>query len=118
MKGRQDLKRRTLEFAVNAIGCSEAFPASEPGRIVRRQFIRSATSVGANYRAAQLARSKAEFIAKLQIALEEADESAYWLELASEAGLLNQELADQLRTEARELAAIFMSSLKTAKGIH
>jgi len=117
MKGRQDLRRRTLEFALSAIRCSDAFPGTEPGRIVRRQFIRSATSVGANYRAAQLARSKAEFIAKLQIALEEADESSYWLELAVESELLDQGQIGRIALEACELAAIFMSSLKTARGI-
>ena len=96
---------------------SDAFRESEAGRIARRQFIRCATSVGANYRAAQLARSKAEFIAKLQIALEEADETVYWLEVASRANLLDFDAIHDLMSEARELCAIFMSSLKTAKGI-
>ena len=118
IKERQDLRRRTLEFACSAVRCAELFSREEAGRIVRKQFLRSATSVGANYRAAQVARSKAEFVAKLQIALEEADESGYWLEPATETKLLDPQRVGEIRSEARELAAIFMSSLKTAKGMH
>jgi len=77
--------------------------------------MRSGTSVGANYRSACRGRSKAEFISKLGIALEEADESAYWLELVIESKLLKENLVESLLKEANELAAILLASIKTAK---
>ena len=90
-------------------------PSSDEARVIGRQLLRSATSVGANYRAACRARSRAEFIAKLGIVLEEADEAVYWLELLLETGILDHKRLDPLLREANELTSIFVSSLRTAK---
>jgi len=79
--------------------------------------LRSGTSVGANYRAACRARSRAEFVAKLGIVLEEADETVFWLELLPEGGIVKREKLDGLVKEAEELTSIFVTSLCTAKGI-
>lgn len=80
-------------------------------------MLRSGTSVGANYRAACRARSRAEFVAKLGIVLEEADETVFWLELLPEGGIVKREKLDGLVKEAEELTSIFVTSLCTAKGI-
>lgn len=84
--------------------------------LIRRQLFRSGTSVGANYRAACRGRSKADFIAKLGVVLEEADESLFWLEILTEAGIVKRETAAPLLKEANELVAIFVASLNTARG--
>jgi four helix bundle protein len=85
------------------------------GQIISRQLLRSATSVGANYRAACRAQSRAEFAAKLSIVVEEADETLYWLELLKESGFIQPERLRELIKEADELVAIATSSRKTAK---
>jgi four helix bundle protein len=90
-------------------------PSSQEGRTITRQLLRSATSVAANYRAVCRARSRADFISKLGIVLEEADESLFWLELLVDAGLLQSEEAKMPLCEANELVAIFVTSLRTAK---
>jgi four helix bundle protein len=113
----QDLKARTKQFALRILRLYRALPAKEEARIVGRQVLRSGTSVGANYRAACRARSKAEFISKLGIVLEEADETVFWLELLLEGGIVKHEKLDALLKEAQELTSIFVSSLCTAKGI-
>ncbi|MGA2467480.1 MAG: four helix bundle protein [Thermodesulfobacteriota bacterium] len=84
------------------------------GRVIGKQLIRSGTSVGANYRSACKGRSKAEFAAKLGIVEEEADETAYWLELIVEGGLLEKNLVEPLLKEANEIVAIMASSRKSA----
>ena|SRR3972149_9116589 len=109
-----ELKSRTKRFGLDVIRFIEILPKGETSYVIRRQLLRSATSVGANYRAACRGRSKAEFIAKLGIAIEEADESIYWLEMLIEAGLIKQELASNLIEEANQLVAIFTASQKTA----
>lgn len=93
----------------------DALPKTTAGRAIGNQLIRSGTSVGANYRAACRSRSKAEFIAKIGTVTEEADESAFWLELIMEGGLLKPELVFPLHKEAEELTAIFTASGRTAK---
>ena len=93
----------------------DALPRTITGRAIGNQLIRSGTSVGANYRAACRGRSKAEFIAKIGTVAEEADESAFWLELIRDGGLLTFELVSQLHQEAEELTAIFTASGRTAK---
>ncbi len=111
----EDLKIRTKRFAVDIVRLAEALPATRTGQILSKQIIRCATSVGANYRAACKARSRADFISKLCIALEEADETGYWLEVMGE---LNSNAAEKNRRyleEASELTAIFTSSIKTTK---
>jgi four helix bundle protein len=90
-------------------------PRSLAGQIIGRQLLRSATSVGANYRAACRAQSRAEFAAKLSIVVEEADESLYWLEILSESGLVKPERLRELIKEADELVAIATRSRKTVK---
>jgi len=112
---KEDLKLRTKQFALRAMKLTEALPQTQSGRVIGNQLIRSDTSIGANYRSACRGRSKAEFISKLGIALEEADESAYWLELIIESKLLKKDLVESLLGEANELAAILFTSIKTAK---
>jgi four helix bundle protein len=87
-----DFKKRTKQFALRILKLVEALPNTVAGRTIGVQLVRSGTSVGSNYRAACRGRSKAEFIAKLGIVEEEADESAYWLELIIEGALLNPPL--------------------------
>ncbi|MEO6684447.1 MAG: four helix bundle protein [Dyadobacter sp.] len=82
------LKDRTKQFVLRSIKLFKALPSSEEARIIGKQFLRSASSVGANYRAVCLARSNREFFAKLSITVEEADESLFWLEIISESGIL------------------------------
>ena len=91
-----------------------ALPDGAVARVIGNQLIRSGSSVGANYRAACRGRSKAEFIAKLGIVVEEADETCYWLELIIEGFLLAANLVDPLLQEANELTAIMVASRKTA----
>ena len=111
----EELKTRTKAFAVRVIMSVDALPRGLAAQVVGRQLLRSATSVGANYRAACRAQSRAEFAAKLSIVVEEADEALYWLELLHESGLVKPErLADLIR-EADELVAITLASRKTAK---
>jgi four helix bundle protein len=107
------LKKRTKDFALRVLRSCQALPKNYMGDVVGKQLLRSATSVAVNYRAACRARSQAEFSAKLQIVIEEADESAFWLELIEESGLLPAERLSDLRKEADELTAIFVSSRKT-----
>ena len=92
-----------------------ALPKTAAGRVIGNQLVRSGTSVGANYRAACRARSKAEFIAKIGTVAEESDESAFWMELIMEAGLLKLETVTPLHQEVEELTAIFTASGRTAK---
>lgn len=111
-----ELKKRTKNFALRIINFVETFPNSFLGRHVGGQLIRSGTSVAANYRAACRAKSKADFIAKMGIVEEEADESAFWIEFAVETNLVKAERTLDLRDEANQLVAIFVSSINTARG--
>ena len=111
----KQLQDRTKMFAVNIIHAFAALPKLETARIIGRQFLRSGTSVAANYRAASRARSKAEFIAKLGVVVEEADETLFWLDLLVDSDLVRLEIVEALRTECSELVRIFSSSLATAK---
>jgi len=110
-----ELKRRTKMFAVRIVRFAEGLPDARSSSVLSRQLIRAGTSVGANYRAACLGRSRAEFNAKLQIVLEEADEAVYWLEVIEESGLVKGSDLDELKQEGKELTAIFVSSLKTSR---
>jgi four helix bundle protein len=112
----QDLKRRTKEFALRAVRLAESLPDSYLGRHVKRQLLRSSTSVAANYRAACRARSNPDFIAKMGIVEEECDESMFWMEFAVDSGLTRSELIQDLWGEADQLVAIFVSSIITARG--
>jgi four helix bundle protein len=113
----KDLRIRTKDFALRILRLYRSLPFRDDARVVGKQLLRSGTSVGANYRAACRARSKAEFIAKMGIVLEEADETVFWLELLSEGGIVRREKLDALLNEANELTSIFVASLRTAKGI-
>ena len=110
-----DLKKRTKRFALRILKLVAALPDTVQGRTIGGQLARAGTSVGANYRAACRGRSRAEFIAKLGIVEEEADESGYWLELVIEAELLRAPKVQPLLDEANELTAIMSSSKVTAK---
>jgi four helix bundle protein len=111
------LKRRTKDFAVRILRLYRSLPRTSEARILGTQLLRSSTSIGANYRAACRGRSRAEFIAKLGIVLEEADETAFWLELFEEANIFPAEKLNALTKEANELVSIFVSSLRPAKGV-
>ena len=111
-----DFKKRTKQFALRILKLVEALPNTVAGRIIAGQLVRAGTSVGSNYRAACRGRSKAEFIAKLGIVEEEADESAYWLELIIEGALLNAPLVQPLLNEANELTRMTAKSRVTASG--
>ena len=110
---KRDLEIRTNAFAHNCVKVALTLPESPLGRHVRGQLIRCSTSVAANYRAANLAHSKAAFVAKLSIIIEEADESGFWLEFATEEKLLNESSSLSLIKEAGELTSIFVSSRKS-----
>jgi four helix bundle protein len=112
---RQNLKDRTQKSALDVIQFVEKLPAPETCRTLGRQLLRSATSVGANYRAASRARSKADFIAKMGIVVEEADESAYWIELLTASRKTKPEYSSALLREANELVAIAVASINTAR---
>lgn len=112
---KSDLKQRTQDFAYSVIRWIEGFPTTRTAEVIGRQLLRAATSVGANYRAATRARSRAEFIAKVRIVEEEADECGYWLELAQRASVGDTSISRTLSQEASELTAICVASSKTAK---
>ena len=112
----EELKRRTKEFGLRVIKLVEQLPRSKTADVIGQQLLRSATSVGANYRAACRARSQADFVSKICVVEEEADESAYWLELPEAAKIVSEAEISSLLKEADELTAIFVASGKTAKG--
>ena len=112
---REEMKKRTKEFAKEIILLCRLLPDTREGRLIGAQLFRSGTSVRANYRAACRGRSKADFISKLGIVLEEADETLYWLEILAETKIVKANLLAGIMAEANELIAIFVSSLNTAK---
>src|SRR5436189_6282997 len=111
-----ELKDRTKDFALRVIRLVDALPNSVKGRAIANQIVRSATSVAANYRAACRARSRVEFIAKIGIVEEEADETAFWLELIIDSALLTEARVHPLLTEAGEFVAIMAASRQSAIG--
>jgi len=110
-----DMKKRTKEFAKRIIRLCRALPDNREGHLIGNQIFRSGTSVGANYRAACRARSTAEFISKLSIVEEEADETLFWLELIVEMDILDETKVKPLMQENNEIIAIIVSTIKTAK---
>ncbi len=114
MRG-DDLRNRTKSFALDTIELVESLPKGKMPDVIGKQLLRSGTSVGANSRAACRAKSKADFISKMGIVEEEADESIYWMELIVETGLLPHDRVREIRAEAAELLAIVVSSIKTTK---
>ena len=112
-----ELKARTKTFALRIIKLTRAMPKNDDaGRVIAKQRVRSGTSVAANYRASCRARSQAEFIAKIGTVEEEADETALWLELLVESGMMPARKLSALLGEANELTAIMAASRKTAAG--
>ncbi len=110
---KEELKKRTKDFAHRCVKLALSLPNSILGRHLQGQLIRASTSVAANYRAACLAQSKASFTAKLSIVIEEADESLFWIEFILDEKLIKKELINPLLKEASELTAIFIASRKT-----
>jgi four helix bundle protein len=110
----EQFKVRTKTFSLRVIKLFQALPHKPDAQILGKQLLRSATSVAANYRAACRARSKAEFVAKIGIALEEADESQFWLELLEESGIVQAEKLILLKSEIAELTAILTTMRKNA----
>ena len=110
-----DLKDRTQTFALAVVGLVEDLPRGRSADVIGNQLLRSGTSVGANYRSACRARSRREFVAKLGIVEEEADETQFWLDLVIARGLADTDRVVRLREEARQLVAIAVSSIRTAR---
>ena len=111
----KDLQIRTKEFALRVIRMYSALPKSIEAQVLGKQILRSGTSVGANYREANRARSKAEFIAKIGDCLKELDETAYWFELLAESGIVPDSKLTSLRDECDQLLAIFTTISKKSK---
>lgn len=111
----EDLKKRTKEFAHRCVKLSLALPNTPLGNHIRGQLIRCSTSVASNYGATCIAQSRASFVSKLSIVVEEVDESHFWLEFIVDEGLLKRNLVEGLLIEAAELTGIFVSSRKTAR---
>jgi len=111
------LKLRTKDFALRVLRLYRSLPRTEESRVLGAQLLRSSTSIGENYRAACRGRSRAEFVAKLGIVLEEADETVFWLELLQEGNVFPAEKMSDLVREANELVAIFVTSVRTARSL-
>ena len=111
----EELRERTKQFAIRIVRLFRALPRTADAYVMGKQLLRCGTSVAANYRAVCRARSRSEFIARIGIVAEEADESVLWLELIEETGVLKPKQLEAISKEARELAAIFSASQKTSK---
>ena len=111
----KQLQERTKKFAIRIIKTFSRLPKDEATRIIGRQFLRSGTSLAADYRATCRARSAADFISKISVVTEETDETLFWFELLVEAELVSSKLLEPLMTECAELLKIFSTSLATAK---
>ena len=113
--GERDLKKRTKAFALRVLKLVDALPKTTAGRALASQIVRSGTSVAANYRSACRAKSNADFISKMSIVEEEADEALFWLELLEESELVPAAKLTAIKLEADELIAITVASIKTAR---
>jgi four helix bundle protein len=110
-----EMKKRTKAFALRIIKMIDTLPKSRAADVIGRQLLRSGTSVGANYRAACRAKSSADFINKMGIVEEEADESVFWMELLVDSGVIGEQLLKGLLIEANEILAMTVASINTAK---
>jgi len=108
-----DLKDRTFHFSLDVIDLVEQLPKTKATNVIAYQLIKSGTSVGANYRAAKRSRSDKEFISKINIVLEEVDETLFWMEIINHKNWVNSSMLNKMLKEADELTAIFISTLKT-----
>jgi four helix bundle protein len=111
----EEFKRRAFEYGVRIVRLVQALPKKDSARDLGRQLLRAGTSVGANYRAAARARSRADFVAKLGIVEEECDESLYWMEMLMELELVNKKRIQPLYAEGSEILAMVVSSINTAR---
>jgi four helix bundle protein len=111
----QDLKIRTRDFALRIIRLYTSLPKTTEAQVLGKQVLRSGTSVGAHYREANRAKSNADFINKVEGGLQELDETSYWLELITHAGIVPKEKVETLLKEANELTAIFVTMVKKVK---
>ena len=114
-RSRQDLGERTKDFALRIIRLYAALPKTTEAQVIGKQVLRSGTSIGAHYREARRAKSDADFISKIEGALQELDETTYWLELLSESGIVNSERLKPLTDECEELIAMFVTMAKNVK---
>jgi four helix bundle protein len=110
-----ELKERTMDFAVRVLKFADALPGTVSGKTVANQIARSGCSVAANYRAALRGKSRADFVNKITIVLEEADETEFWLEISKRRGLIGEARISGLQTEAIELTKIFNATRTTAR---
>jgi four helix bundle protein len=115
MSTQEELRDRTKQFAFRIIRLFKSLPRSTEALVIGKQLLRSGTAVAANYRAVNRARSRAEFIAKIGVVLEEADETVFWLEALVEAGVVKPAMLEPLLKEANERVAIFAASQRTAR---
>ena len=111
----EELRARAKKFALRVIRMSQALPRTREANVIANQVLRSATGTAANYRAAGRSRSKAEFIAKIGVVIEEADETVFWLEMLAESGMVKPAKLESIQKEAQELLAIFAASRRTAR---
>jgi four helix bundle protein len=111
----QQFKERTRDVALRAIRLTEAIPRNRTADVLARQLLRSATSIGANYRAACRSRSTADMISRLSVVEEEADEAIYWMELIVDAGFVTPKRVEPLRDEVHEIVAMIVASIKTLR---
>ncbi len=111
----EELKKRAKQFAIRVVKLFQGLSKTDEARVLGKQVLRSGTSVAGNYRAVCRARSKAEFIAKIGVVVEEIDETIFWLELLVETGIMQQGRMESLLQEANELLAIFAASQRTAR---
>jgi len=112
---KEELKTRTKQFALRIIRLVESFPRTSTARTIGRQLLRSGTSVGASYRAACQARTRADYISKVGIAIDEADKSLYWMELVVDAKVIPAEKLTALTKEANEIVAVLPATTRTAR---
>ena len=111
----EQIKKRSKQFALRIVRLFRALPRAAEAQVMGRQLLRSGTAVAANYRAVCRARSKAEFVAKIGVVVEKADETVFWLEMLVEAGIIRGKRMEPLLKEANELLAIFAASQRTAR---
>jgi four helix bundle protein len=112
-----ELKERSKQFALRVVRLFRALPKNTDAQVMGKQLLRCGTSVAANYRAACRARSRAEFVARIGIVAEEADESVFWLEMLTESDSVKVERLDGLLKEGRELTAIFTAAQDTIRSL-
>jgi four helix bundle protein len=110
-----EMKARTKAFALRVIKIVDSLPGTTSARVLGGQLVRCGTSVGANYRAVRRAKSSRDFINKLKIVEEEADESVYWLELIAESGMIKPQRLAEITREANEITAIIVATIKRAR---